>query len=1121
MLLQKSLYKFHLSKKLLTVTLKINSCTSLNPVLPFKSIGDPLHSNIISRTMANSKFSYVRSFESEKRLAPEQWIVISLKQVSDKYSNKFLKSNDIRDNYSQLIIHSSNDVMNQFRELRLAYISFDKVDFVIGKNSMLHQRRRYKLLTYLVSCMTASYVRLWPKFFEDINMDELPLFDAKIYLLPNDQLLRDILTMHQMNHHLDNLKYTLMLAINNSQKHADASICSNDCEDEVITVDAVDDSKSKFTGLPGEETSSIPKLTQIPTNEKEAYYNEALFAQFDINYNSEPEVHKKGKVLLRRRTSLVVTNASGNSTNRHISKICEDVVNFKQDDFWLPDNRVVDDITKLNIKFASIPKFLVDEKLLPHSWPVVRIDGKTFHKFSTVHGFKKPNDRSAIDLMNIAACDVMKIMTDINISFGESDEFSFVFDRYKRYTLADLRHSSILLSRCVSIFTASYVANWDKVFNSEVELNLLDLNTEFDVCNYKDSTSQDALEEGEEKVDYPMEENEKIEFSGMPTEHQNGSIDHSEKERKNFDNEVISNPSSNKNSSLINITTLPPLDTKDMVKELIKDEKSLHYSPIFDGRVVLYPTNTNVRDYLSWRQVDCHINNMYNTVFWKLIQITGCSNKEAEKILNGTFSQDKRKILLDLGIDYDLEPVIHRKGSVIFRKKPITRSKVSTKSVKVTDNPKLLKKTNYIRNANGQLQKKPSEGKLWWNADCVAAKVDKLKMLTLCNQNPSAENSRELKRYEAVAKKVFKEAKKKYNFQKTEIQNQVMLTSSESSRQQSLNTDQATIVKPIFTILQRPKNENISSQDCEKDFSNGNVSLTNILVGDSKTSSFKPDEITESHKPSANPLDDLNPWWDDECRQAKVRRNLAKKNMRKVPSEVNIEQLKACHIQMYSAIKRAKKKFLNTQQMSVVTENEKSCLETFEQRVVTTCMENGNTLADLDDKSSVKLDAAPLQTVDELWQLSFPITSTTGITSKVVKSSEENHENNISGDTTSVTDLNMESGQAPSASKLFNPLNGEVNIDSGYMSNISDDRSIKEETTVSSNVRSSSEETAVEADADNVPRVVDDEQYNDDGYKVMSGNIVLCHSDIIGDQFWLQHPYIIGEEKSVLVFKDL
>lgn len=62
------------------------------------------------------------------------------------------------------------------------------------------------------------------------------------------------------------------------------------------------------------------------------------------------------------------------------------------------------------------------------------------------------------------------------------------------------------------------------------------------------------------------------------------------------------------------------------------------YPPSFDGRIVLYPTEKVVRDYFSWRQVDseysflancvglenvrrvAHINNLYNTAFWALVQ---------------------------------------------------------------------------------------------------------------------------------------------------------------------------------------------------------------------------------------------------------------------------------------------------------------------------------------------------------------------------------------------------------------------------------------------------------------------------------------------------------------------
>lgn len=39
-------------------------------------------------------------------------------------------------------------------------------------------------------------------------------------------------------------------------------------------------------------------------------------------------------------------------------------------------------------------------------------------------------------------------------------------------------------------------------------------------------------------------------------------------------------------------------------KEYFEDQPLL-YPPGFDGRVVLYPTNRNLKDYLSWRQADC------------------------------------------------------------------------------------------------------------------------------------------------------------------------------------------------------------------------------------------------------------------------------------------------------------------------------------------------------------------------------------------------------------------------------------------------------------------------------------------------------------------------------------
>lgn len=45
----------------------------------------------------------------------------------------------------------------------------------------------------------------------------------------------------------------------------------------------------------------------------------------------------------------------------------------------------------------------------------------------------------------------------------------------------------------------------------------------------------------------------------------------------------------------------------------------LLYPPAFDSRIILYPSDENLRDYLSWRQADVHVNNLYNSAFWALV----------------------------------------------------------------------------------------------------------------------------------------------------------------------------------------------------------------------------------------------------------------------------------------------------------------------------------------------------------------------------------------------------------------------------------------------------------------------------------------------------------------------
>ncbi|KAJ5204750.1 tRNA(His) guanylyltransferase [Penicillium cinerascens] len=106
------------------------------------------------------------------------------------------------------------------------------------------------------------------------------------------------------------------------------------------------------------------------------------------------------------------------------------------------------------------------------------------------------------------------------------------------------------------------------------------------------------------------------------------------------------------------------------------------YLPSFDGRAVIYPSTRILRDYMSWRQVDCHINNLYNTTFWTMVQQGGMSNTDAEQELKGTVSADKNEILFKrFGINYNNEEEIYKKGSVLYRQYKLQEPKSAQASM--------------------------------------------------------------------------------------------------------------------------------------------------------------------------------------------------------------------------------------------------------------------------------------------------------------------------------------------------------------------------------------------------------------------------------------------------------
>ncbi|PPQ84001.1 hypothetical protein CVT25_000547 [Psilocybe cyanescens] len=141
------------------------------------------------------------------------------------------------------------------------------------------------------------------------------------------------------------------------------------------------------------------------------------------------------------------------------------------------------------------------------------------------------------------------------------------------------------------------------------------------------------------------------------------------------------------------VSTLTSLFTSSFVFNWPKyfPDTPLQYLPSFDGRIVLYPEEKYIRDYFAWRQADTHINNLYNTTFWALVQEGGQTTTEAHATLRGTFSKEKHEILFSrFGINYNQLDARFRKGSVLFREENMTKyrslfSQISSEELVATD----------------------------------------------------------------------------------------------------------------------------------------------------------------------------------------------------------------------------------------------------------------------------------------------------------------------------------------------------------------------------------------------------------------------------------------------------
>lgn len=200
----------------------------------------------------------------------------------------------------------------------------------------------------------------------------------------------------------------------------------------------------------------------------------------------------------------------------------------------------------------------LDETCGSDKYIVIRIDGQNFHRFASVHQYNKPNDTYGLQLMNYCALSLMKLYSDIIISYGISDEYSFVLHKS---TQLYQRRKNKLSSIFASNFTATFNYMYDKLCTNE------------------------------------------------------------------------------------------------------SSRMRLQYPQAFDGRCIEY-TDSELRDYLCYRQCDIHINNTYLYLYHACV-CDGMNQQQAELLCKQLNSAEKQQYLLQhYNIDYKSIPAIYRLGSI-------------------------------------------------------------------------------------------------------------------------------------------------------------------------------------------------------------------------------------------------------------------------------------------------------------------------------------------------------------------------------------------------------------------------------------------------------------------------
>lgn len=216
--------------------------------------------------MAKSRFEYVKQFERENYLLPDTYLIVRVDgkgfhKFSQEY--QFDKPNDAR--ALKVMNLAARLVVEQYPDIMMAYGDSDEYSFLLRRQCVLFERREMKLVSTFASLISAKYYYHWQNEFPDKPLvpERLPNFDARVVVYPNFSIIRDYFSWRQVDCHINNLYNTTFWTLVE---------------------------RGKLTPQEAEQ-----RLMGTVLKDK----NELLFSEFGINYNNEPEMFKKGTILVR------------------------------------------------------------------------------------------------------------------------------------------------------------------------------------------------------------------------------------------------------------------------------------------------------------------------------------------------------------------------------------------------------------------------------------------------------------------------------------------------------------------------------------------------------------------------------------------------------------------------------------------------------------------------------------------------------------------------------------------------------------------------------------------------------------------------------------------------------